>query len=74
MPICPICKTDHDPGLACFDKTGQALQDIGLRRRSRASRKDMKETEKKANAVFIILLVVFVAVLLLMLLLGIANS
>jgi len=74
MPICPICKTDHDPGLACFDKTGQALQDIGLKRRSKTSRKDLKETEKKANAVFIIFLLVLVVFMLLMLLWGNIGS
>ena len=49
MPICPICRANHDPGMLCIDRTGEVLRDIGAERQPTMSRNEFKKAAQQTD-------------------------
>jgi len=62
MPFCPICKTNHDPDVLCFDQTRQVLRNAGIEKASKKPmlKKEFKTLDIKAKIILILLALFFI--------------
>lgn len=67
MAFCPICGTHHDPNIACFDKAGEMLKEIGIKRHSKMSKEEFKKLEDRADRYMLKVLFIVMAGFLLLL-------
>ena len=58
LKMCPICKSYHNPDVACIDKAGSYLKEIGINRKKMSTEEEKKLT-KKINRIFFILALLF---------------
>lgn len=63
MPICPICRANHDPSMLCIDRTGEVLRDIGAERQPKMSEEEFKETAHKTDKTMLFVLLIFVGLI-----------
>ena len=64
MPMCPICKGQHDPDLQCTDMNTQILRDAGIepkRKMSEEERREIENKDKRFMAIFFLVLTGIVA-------------
>ena len=60
MPICPICRANHDPSMLCIDRTGEVLRDIGAERLPKMSEKEFKQAAHQTDKTMLFVLLIFV--------------
>ena len=63
MPICPIRRANHDPGMLCIDRTSEVLRDIGLERQPNMSKQEFRAASHKADRTMIVVLLIFVGLI-----------
>jgi hypothetical protein len=63
MPICPICRVNHDPSMLCIDRTGEVLRDIGAERQLKMSEKELKEAAYQTDRTMLLVLLIFVGII-----------
>lgn len=59
MPICPICRANHDPGMLCIDRTSEVLRDIGVERQPTMSKEAFKEAARRTDRTMLFVLLIF---------------
>lgn len=64
MPICPICRANHDSGMLCIDRTGKILRDIGATRKPKMTDNEFKEAARKTDRTMLIVLLIFAGLIL----------
>jgi hypothetical protein len=60
MPICPICRANHDPGMLCIDRTGEVFRDIGAVRQPTMSKNEFKKAAQQTDRTMLFVLLIFV--------------
>ena len=59
MPICPICRANHDPSMLYIDRTGEVLRDIRAERQPKMPEEEFKEAAHKTDRTMLFVMLIF---------------